>query len=173
MLWPHFYFMPCFYMCIPCFYHVCILWKMLCQKWRNKQATTTMVCIEIIYLLLMRTGIGWKYAVQIRVEEMVPCVGLTFHQRTAMTNGAYLLQGEIKFILSFSYRCHRFWTIHKLLSISPVEQCWSNCPTFVKIYHGETLYRDSHDTCKQQQLRYIIIDIAIIVRTFSNNYKCI
>ena len=41
MLWLHFYFMPCFYLCIPCFYHVCILWNMLCQKWRNKQATTT------------------------------------------------------------------------------------------------------------------------------------
>ena len=43
MLWLHFYFMPCFYMCIPCFYHVCIFWKMLCQKWRNKQATTIMM----------------------------------------------------------------------------------------------------------------------------------
>ena len=43
MLWLHFHFMPCFYMCIPCFYHVCILWKMLCQKWRNKQATTMVI----------------------------------------------------------------------------------------------------------------------------------
>ena len=49
MLWPHFYFMPCFYMYIPCFYHVCILWKMLCQKWRNKQATTTTL-IEQCYI---------------------------------------------------------------------------------------------------------------------------
>ena len=35
MLWLHFYFMPCFCMCIPCFHHLWILWKMLCQKWRN------------------------------------------------------------------------------------------------------------------------------------------
>ena len=39
--WLHYYLMPCFHICIPCFYHVCILWNMPCQKWRNKQATTT------------------------------------------------------------------------------------------------------------------------------------
>ena len=43
MLWLLFYFTLWFYMYIPCFYHVCILWNVLCQKLRNKQATTKII----------------------------------------------------------------------------------------------------------------------------------
>ena len=101
------------------FYHVCILRKMLCQKWRNKQTTTQ--CHRHPTICFPHVPIHWL------ANRRTGTYRLMILQKNANRHEIWLIK---KYMNCIVWRCYlKYW--YMTLSC---QRCWSNLSKFYKNY---------------------------------------